>query len=108
MSIYDRDWYKEGNKKTPSNSNEPPKVDPKYRFESVGGSKGYDPTYGCGYESSKSSNSKFSNSNSQTVHAETVEEGGNTRYCYKCGKELKSRASFCSSCGANQNESDTI
>jgi len=81
MGIYDRDWYR-GEQKSPSggdnrkishedaerlkrmmggNSNEPPKVDPKYRFEFAGdpaagnnrrSSNGYDPTYGCGYESS--------------------------------------------------------
>jgi len=101
MNIYDRDWYKEGNKKTPSGSNEPPKVDPKYKFESVGGFKGYDPTYGCGDTSSS-----FTNTNAQTVHAETAKTG-DIRYCHKCGKELKSGADFCSYCGANQNESNT-
>ena len=79
MSIYDRDWYR-GEQKSPydnrrvsregaekirrmmegTSPNEPPKVDPKYRFEFAGSptgngekpSNGYDPTYGCGYESS--------------------------------------------------------
>ena len=79
MSIYDRDWYR-GEQKSPydnrrvsregaekirrmmegTSPNEPPKMDPKYRFEFVGSptgngekpSNGYDPTYGCGYESS--------------------------------------------------------
>jgi len=81
MGIYDRDWYKDDqrspykwdNRKisredaerlkrmmegTPTN--EPPKVDPKYRFEFAGNPAGNnkqsfnrnDPTYGCGYESS--------------------------------------------------------
>jgi uncharacterized protein YraI len=82
MSIYDRDWYRgeqkspytEDNRKVSgegaekirrmmegASPNEPPKVDSKYRFEFVdsptGNSKhssnsGYDPTYGCGYQSS--------------------------------------------------------
>jgi hypothetical protein len=81
MDIYDRDWYRgeqkssyEGNNRKISREeaerlrrmmegtspNEPPKVDPKYRFEFAGNpagnnrqsSNGYDPTYGCGYESS--------------------------------------------------------
>jgi uncharacterized protein YgiM (DUF1202 family) len=79
VSIYDRDWYR-GEQKSPydnrrvsregaekirrmmegTSPNEPPKVAPKYRFEFAGNptgndekpSNGYDPTYGCGYESS--------------------------------------------------------
>jgi len=80
MGIYERDWYR-GEQKSPyegdnrkvsredaerirrmmegGSPNEPPKVDPKYRFEFAGSptgsgqpSNGYDPTYGCGYESS--------------------------------------------------------
>jgi hypothetical protein len=79
MGIYDRDWYR-GEQKSPNNGkisrqdaeklrrmmegsspNEPPKVDPKYRFEFAdnptrndkqSSNVGYDPTYGCGYESS--------------------------------------------------------
>jgi len=79
MGIYDRDWFR-GEQKSPNDNrkvsredaerlrrmvegaspNEPPKVDPKYRFEFAGSptgsggqpSNGYDPTYGCGYESS--------------------------------------------------------
>ena len=78
MGIYDRDWYR-GEQKSPHDNrkisredaerlrrmmeggspNEPPKVDPKYRFEFADratgsnrqASNGYDPTYGCGYES---------------------------------------------------------
>jgi hypothetical protein len=90
LGIYDRDWYRDN--KTPSgkrektisrgeaerlkrmvegNLNEPPKVDPKYRFEfadtPTGSSEqssnnGYDPTYGCGYQSS------------------TVKQGGQHKY----------------------------
>ena len=81
MGIYDRDWYKDEQKAPHDNrkisredaeklkkmmaggalSNEPPKVDPKYRFEfadsstkknNQSSSNGYDPTYGCGYQSS--------------------------------------------------------
>ena len=81
MGIYDRGWYRdeqkspyEGDNRKVSREdaerlrrmvegaspNEPPKVDPKYRFEFAGSptgssgqpSNGYDPTYGCGYESS--------------------------------------------------------
>ena len=79
MGIYDRDWFR-GEQKSPNDNkkvsredaerlrrmvegaspNEPPKVEPKYRFEFAGSltgsggqpSNGYDPTYGCGYESS--------------------------------------------------------
>jgi hypothetical protein len=79
MGIYDRDWYRNGQKSPNDNKrvsregaerikrmmegaslNEPPKVDPKYRFEFAGSptgddrqssNGGYDPTYGCGYQS---------------------------------------------------------
>ena len=77
MGIYDRDWYRENsdnsnvydNRKISKedaekirimmegHSNEPPKIDPKYRFEFADNptvnnkqsSNGYDPTYGGGY-----------------------------------------------------------
>ena len=81
MSIYDRDWYRGEQKSSHTDNrkisredaerlrrmmegappNEPPKVDPKYRFEFAGSptgddkqssNSGYDPTYGCGYQSS--------------------------------------------------------
>lgn len=82
MGLYDRDWFNNNQKSTNgddnqrisreeaerlrrmmggSSSNEPPKVDPKYRFEFADTStenykqlsnSSYDPTYGCGYQSS--------------------------------------------------------
>ena len=63
------------------NAAEPPKVDPNYKFESVVGSS--------------------------TKNTGTEEKGENNKYCYKCGKELKSGASFCSYCGAKQDEGET-
>ena len=79
MGIYDRDWYRdkqnssgEGNnnkisreeaerlrRKMEGSTSEPPKVDPKYRFEFTDTPTGnnkqssneYDSTYGCGYDS---------------------------------------------------------
>ena len=121
MGIYDRDWYKnsygKNNEKISKEEaerlkrmidrspNEPPKVDPKYKYEYVDSSKGYDPTYGCGYSSSNSYNTNATTVHATTVHAETVEN--ENKYCYKCGKLLKGYSRFCPYCGEAQDGSKT-